>query len=139
MYRTRLVSGNYFTSQRSCLIENVVYYRKNKMTKDSESSVSDNGVIERGVWSKKIEYLLSVLGYIVGLGNLWRFPYICLRNGGGKCIICYFFFFLMRVFVGVLQFCFLLFLSHFSVFFINFAKYIICYIFQCLIIYFSNS
>ncbi|CAG2201327.1 Sodium- and chloride-dependent GABA transporter 2,Sodium- and chloride-dependent taurine transporter,Sodium-dependent dopamine transporter,Sodium-dependent proline transporter,Sodium-and chloride-dependent glycine transporter 2,Sodium-dependent noradrenaline transporter,Sodium- and chloride-dependent GABA transporter 1,Sodium- and chloride-dependent betaine transporter,Sodium- and chloride-dependent neutral and basic amino acid transporter B(0+),Sodium-dependent neutral amino acid transporter SLC6A17,Sodiu len=68
------------------------------MTKDSESSVSDNGVIERGVWSRKIEYLLSVLGYIVGLGNLWRFPYICLRNGGGAFLIP---FFICLVFCGI--------------------------------------
>ncbi|XP_052094516.1 sodium- and chloride-dependent glycine transporter 1-like [Mytilus californianus] len=68
------------------------------MTKDSESSVSENEVIERGVWSRKIEYLLSVLGYIVGLGNLWRFPYICLRNGGGAFLIP---FFICLVFCGI--------------------------------------
>ncbi len=39
--------------------------------------------IERGKWGKKREYLLSMVGYLVGLGNLWRFPYICMRNGGG--------------------------------------------------------
>lgn len=38
---------------------------------------------ERAVWSRKIEYLLSLFGYSVGLSNIWRFPYLCMRNGGG--------------------------------------------------------
>lgn len=44
----------------------------------------DNIEYERETWSRKIEYMLSMIGYSVGLGNIWRFSYICLRNGGGK-------------------------------------------------------
>lgn len=46
---------------------------------------SDESVKEREKWGRKLQYTLSVLGYIVGLGNLWRFPYVCMRNGGGQC------------------------------------------------------
>lgn len=40
----------------------------------------------RGQWANKAEFLLAVAGQIIGLGNVWRFPYLCYKNGGGTVI-----------------------------------------------------
>ncbi|KAM9561777.1 sodium- and chloride-dependent GABA transporter 2-like isoform 2-T2 [Salvelinus alpinus] len=46
-------------------------------------------VKERGQWDSKMEFILTVAGAIIGLGNIWRFPYLCYKNGGGAFFIPY--------------------------------------------------
>lgn len=41
----------------------------------------------RDRWSRKIEFLFACIGFCVGYGNIWRFPYMCFKNGGGMVLI----------------------------------------------------
>lgn len=47
---------------------------------DEEAGQGD----ERPAWDSKLQYVLAQVGFSVGLGNVWRFPYLCHQNGGGK-------------------------------------------------------
>lgn len=44
---------------------------------------------ERGAFSSKLGFVLSAAGAAVGLGNIWRFPYLAAKYGGGAFLLVY--------------------------------------------------
>ncbi|CAG07494.1 unnamed protein product, partial [Tetraodon nigroviridis] len=52
----------------------------------------------RPAWNNKLEYILAQVGFSVGLGNVWRFPYLCQKNGGGAYLVPYF---ILLILIGI--------------------------------------
>ena len=47
------------------------------------------GKIVRSQWASKMGFILATAGAAVGLGNLWKFPYLMGRNGGFPFLVAY--------------------------------------------------
>ncbi|XP_058462835.1 sodium-dependent nutrient amino acid transporter 1-like isoform X2 [Malaya genurostris] len=77
---------------------------ENKARKDSRTKNIANGLNQangiaitvalpntpvREKWGKDVEFMLSCIAYSVGFGNIWKFPYTALQNGGGAFLIPY--------------------------------------------------
>uniref|UniRef100_A0A8C1IXR1 Transporter n=1 Tax=Cyprinus carpio TaxID=7962 RepID=A0A8C1IXR1_CYPCA len=57
---------------------------------DEEGSAGADGPEDdRPAWDSKLQYVLAQVGFSVGLGNVWRFPYLCHQNGGGAFMLLY--------------------------------------------------
>lgn len=65
---------------------NGIHYESHTDLAEPVAAVDDD---DRGGWGKSIEFLMSCIAMSVGLGNVWRFPFTALDNGGGAFLIPY--------------------------------------------------
>ena len=55
----------------------------------TNSVPGNGGSAPRGLWSSRLAFILAVTGSSVGLGNIWKFPYVTGENGGGAFVLIY--------------------------------------------------
>jgi NSS family neurotransmitter:Na+ symporter len=45
--------------------------------------------VKRGQWSSRLGFIFAAAGSAIGLGNIWRFPYVVAENGGAAFVLLY--------------------------------------------------
>lgn len=99
-------AGSAASAAGTCATTNTTTTTTTTTSRSSVSSLSSCILTETSTqsgedrirWGKKMDFLLSIIGFAVDLANIWRFPYLVYRNGGGVFLIPYL---IMLIFGGI--------------------------------------
>jgi len=111
--------SNFIQEEQECM--KIDESSKTLVAEASSESSTENDEKDRPQWDNKFQYLMAALGFAVGLGNIWRFPYLCKKNGGGIFFLKYIV--VSKVLCGFLNVLTFLFQVHFS--FLTFACFLL--------------
>lgn len=59
-------------------------FKETTIHENGDTLEPSNDEPHRGNWGTPLQFILACVGYAVGLGNVWRFPHLVYRNGGGN-------------------------------------------------------
>jgi len=66
------------------------YLEERRQEGSTETSACEQAMEKsRPLWDNPLQFVFACISYAVGLGNVWRFPYLCQMYGGGKWALCF--------------------------------------------------